>query len=171
MRNSYDVIKTDNHVILKTLQNFHFVEYFIFVCQFGLKHVEPNIRKIFMNNTFFFITKYLNLIWNIVKKFYFYQKMIDFKYEFSKFLLVSDGCLVNNFNPYCIILQYSAPLDNLLGLYLVIHMQSVPPIFDLFCGLVLIFLCWLLSVSDDTVYFNCFRQVSSSKFALKYFLL
>ena len=47
MRNSYDVIETANYVILKTLWNFHFGEYFIFIYQFGLKHSEPNIGKIF----------------------------------------------------------------------------------------------------------------------------
>ena len=73
MRNSYDVIKTDNYVNFETLQNFHFGEYFIFVYQFGLKHAEPDIGKIFKNNTFV-ITKYLNLIWNIVKSFTFTKK-------------------------------------------------------------------------------------------------
>ena len=38
-------------------------------------------------------------------------------------------------------------------LFLDIHMQiCVPPNIDLICGLVLIFLCELLSVSDDTDY-------------------
>ena len=52
------------------------------------------------------------------KKFNFYLKMIDFKYEFSKLLLVSDGCFVLNLILYCIILRYSAYLDNCLGLFL-----------------------------------------------------
>ena len=34
----------------------------------------------------------------------------------------------------------------------------VPPNIDLNCVLVLIFLCGLLSVSNDTDYINCFRQ-------------
>ena len=41
--------------------------------------------------------------------------MTDFIYEFAKLLLVSDGCVVLNLIPYCIILRYSAPLDNYLG--------------------------------------------------------
>ena len=51
MRNSYDVIEIDNHVIFNTLQNFYFWEFYIFVYQVGLKHVEPNIGKIFKTNT------------------------------------------------------------------------------------------------------------------------
>ena len=36
-------------------------------------------------------------------------------------------------------------------LYLDIHIQTrVPPNVDLICRFVLIFLCWLLSASDDT---------------------
>ena len=73
MPNSYDVIEIDNYVILNTLRNFHFQEYSIFVDQFGLKHSKPNICKIF-NANIILITKYLNLNWNIVKSFIFYQK-------------------------------------------------------------------------------------------------
>ena len=36
----------------------------------------------------------------------------------------------------------------------------VPPNIDLIGGLVSIFLCGLLSVSDDTTIYNCFRQKS-----------
>ena len=61
---------------------------------------------------YFFITKYLNLNWNIVKNLFFYRKIIDFKYDFSKLFLVSDGCFVLNLIPYCIVLRYSAPLGN-----------------------------------------------------------
>ena len=68
MRNSYDVIEIDNHVIFNTLQNFYFCEFYIFVYQVGLKHAEPNIRKIFKTNIIL-ITKYL-----IVKSFIYYQK-------------------------------------------------------------------------------------------------
>ena len=47
--------------------------------------------------------------------------------------------------PYCIILRFCAPLDNWLCLFLDIHMQiCVPPNIDLFCGLILIFLCGLI---------------------------
>ena len=102
MRNSYDVIEVDNYVILNTLQNFHFREYSFFVYQ----HAEHNIGKIFKNNIIL-ITKYLNLDWN-----YFLTKMIDFKIWLSKLLLVSGGRFVLNLIPYCIILRYSAPLDN-----------------------------------------------------------
>ena len=78
MRNSYEVIEIDNYVILNTLQNFHFQEHSSFVYQFGLKHAEPNIGKIFKTNTIL-ITNYLNLNWNIVKSSIFTEKMIDFK--------------------------------------------------------------------------------------------
>ena len=78
MPNSYDVIEIDNYVILNALWNFHFREYSMFVYQFGLKHAKPNIGKIF-NANIILITKYLNLNWNIVKSFNFYQKMIDFR--------------------------------------------------------------------------------------------
>ena len=61
---------------------------------------------------YFFITKYLNLNWNIVKKTIFYRKIIDFKYDFSKLFFVSDGCFALNLIPYCFILRYSAPLGN-----------------------------------------------------------
>ena len=41
------------------------------------------------------------------------------------------------------------------------HMQICVPLnVGLICGLVLIFLCGLLSVSDDTTIHNCFRQKS-----------
>ena len=70
MRNSYDVIEIDNYAILNTLQNFHFLEYSIFVYQVGLKHVEPNFGKFFKTNTIL-IPKYLNLNWNIVKSYIF----------------------------------------------------------------------------------------------------
>ena len=73
MRNSYDVIEIDKYVILNTLQNFHFREYSIFVYQYGLKHAEPNIGKIFKNNINL-NTKYLNLNWNIVKRVIFFRK-------------------------------------------------------------------------------------------------
>ena len=73
MRSSYDVIEIDNYVILNTLQNFHFREYFIFVSKFRLKHVEPNIGKISKTSTIL-ITKYINLNWNIVKSSIFYRK-------------------------------------------------------------------------------------------------
>ena len=66
MRSSYDVIEIDNHFTLNTLQNFHLQEDSIFVYKFGLKHVKPNISKLFKTNTIL-ITKYLNLNWNIVK--------------------------------------------------------------------------------------------------------
>ena len=46
----------------------------------------------------------------------------------------------------------------------------VPPNIDLSCGLVLIFLCGLLSVSEDTDYSKLQQtKVSSSKFAKIYF--
>ena len=45
---------------------------------FDLKQAKPNIGKIF-NSNISLITKYLNLNWNIVKSFIFYQKMIDFR--------------------------------------------------------------------------------------------
>ena len=42
------------------------------------------------------------------------------------------------------------------------HMHiCVPQNIDLICGLILIFLCGLLSVSDDTDYHNCLRQKST----------
>ena len=68
MRNSYDVIEIDNQVIFNTLQNFYFLEYYIFVYQVGLKHAKPNIGKILKTNIIL-ITKYLN-----VKSFIFWQK-------------------------------------------------------------------------------------------------
>ena len=74
MRSSYDVIEIDNYVTLNTLQNFHFQEDSIFVYKFGLEHAKPNVGKIFKTNTIL-ITKYLNLNWNIVKKFYFLLKL------------------------------------------------------------------------------------------------
>ena len=94
------------------------------------------------------------VVYNIVKSLIFYQKMIHFELEFPKLFLISDGCFVLNLIPYCIILQQdSAPFDNCLGFILDIHMQiCVPPNSVLVCGLVLIFLCGLLSVSDDTNY-------------------
>ena len=58
------------------------------------------------------LTKYLNLNWYIVKSFFFFYQKDDFKQEFSRLLFVSDGCFVLILIPYCIILQYSAPLDN-----------------------------------------------------------
>ena len=58
-----------------------------------------------------------------------------------------------NLIPYCIILRYSAHFDNRLGFGLDKHMQiCVPQNIDLICGLVLIFLCGLLSVSEETDY-------------------
>ena len=69
MRNSCDVIETDNYAILNTLQNFHFRDYSISVYQVELKYTEPNsIGKIVQANIST-ITKYLNLYWNIVKSF------------------------------------------------------------------------------------------------------
>ena len=57
--------------------------------------------------------KYLNLNQNTEKvHFLFKKKKIDFKEDFSKLLLVSDGCFVLNLIPYCIILRFSAQLDN-----------------------------------------------------------
>ena len=53
-----------------------------------------------------------------------------------------------NLTPYCIILRYSAPLDNLLGF--IFRYTHTNPNIDLICGLVLIFLRGLLLVSDDT---------------------
>ena len=45
--------------------------------------MEPNISKIFKTNIKL-ITKYFNLNWKIVKKFYFFiKKITDFKKEFS----------------------------------------------------------------------------------------
>ena len=38
--------------------------------------------------------------------------MIDFKQEFTKLFLVSDGCFVFILNLYRIVLRYSVPLDN-----------------------------------------------------------
>ena len=74
MRNSYDVIEIDNHVIFNTLQNFYFWEFYFFVYQVGLKHAKTDISKTFKTNIIL-ITKYL-----IVKSFIFYPpKMIDFK--------------------------------------------------------------------------------------------
>ena len=79
MRNYYDVIEIDNYIILNTLRNFHFQEYSIVVYQFGLKHAEPNIGKIFETNSIL-ITKYLNLNWHIEFNYIFAKKkMIDFK--------------------------------------------------------------------------------------------
>ena len=43
MRNSHGVIEIDNYVILSTLQNFHFLEYTIFVYRFGPNKAETNI--------------------------------------------------------------------------------------------------------------------------------
>ena len=73
MRSSYDIIEIDNYVILNILQNFHFLEYSIFVYKFGPEHAKPNIGKIFKINTIL-ITKYLNLNWNIAKSSIFYRK-------------------------------------------------------------------------------------------------
>ena len=56
-----------------------------------------------------------------------------------------------NLIPYCNILRYSAPLDNWSGFSFRYDMQICVPLnIDLICGLVLIFFCGLLSVSDDT---------------------
>ena len=50
-------------------------------------------------------------------------------------------------------------------------LMRVRPNIDLICVLVLIFLCGLLSVSDDTDYSKMLQtKFSSSKFASKYFL-
>ena len=73
MRNSYEDIKINNYVILNTLQNFNFGENYFFIYRFGLKHAKPIIVKIFKTNIIL-ITTYLNLNWNIVKSFIFYQK-------------------------------------------------------------------------------------------------
>ena len=79
----FHVIEIDNYVILNTLQNFHFVDYFIFVYSVGLKQVEPYIGKIFKTHMIL-ITIYSNFIWNIVKKHIFckIKLMIDFKFVF-----------------------------------------------------------------------------------------
>ena len=66
--NSYDTIEIDNYLILNTMQNFYFREYFIFVYPVGLKHVKPYTGKIF-KISIILITKYLNLNWNNVKRF------------------------------------------------------------------------------------------------------
>ena len=80
--------------------------------------------------------------------------MIDFKLEFSKLSLVSDGCFVLKLSPYSINLRYCAPpwiIDCVL--FLDIHTQiCVPQNINLICGFVLIFLCGFLSVSDNTDY-------------------
>ena len=70
MRISNDVIKIDNYVILSTLQNLHFRDYYIFVYRFRLKHTKPSTGKIF-NTNIILIMKYLNLDWNILKSLFF----------------------------------------------------------------------------------------------------
>ena len=149
MCDSYDVTEIDNYFILSTLQDFHVQEYYIFVYRFGLKHTEINKGKPY-KTTIILFTKYLILNWKIVKSLNFIS---FFKLEFSIFLLVLDGCFVLILIPNYIILRYSAHLDNWLGLnfryYTCICVLSN---IDLICGLVLIFLCVLLSVSGDTNY-------------------
>ena len=63
-------------------------------------------------------------------------------------ILVSDGCFVLSLIPYCIILVHFLTIDWVLFRYTHANLCST----DLICGLVLIFLCGLLSVYDDT---NC----------------
>ena len=77
MCNSYDVIEIDNYVISNTLQIF--ISKNIFICLSIWTKNMPNqiLAKYFKTNTFF-ITKYLNLHWNIVKS-TFYRKMTDFR--------------------------------------------------------------------------------------------
>ena len=72
MGNSYEVIEIENYFILKTLQKIHFGQYSIFIYHVGLKHVEPHIGKVLKRNIIL-ITKYLNLNWNVVNNFNFYQ--------------------------------------------------------------------------------------------------
>ena len=50
MRNSYDVIEIDIHVICNTLQKLLLLRILIFVYQVELKHAIPNIGKIFKTN-------------------------------------------------------------------------------------------------------------------------
>ena len=78
-----------------------------------------------------------------------------------------------NLITYCISLRYSAHfLDNGLGLVLDIHMQIDVPLMYLICGLVLFFLCVLLSVSDDTDYSQLLQtEVISPKTAQNLFYL
>ena len=45
MRSSYDVIEIDNYVILNTSQNFHFLEYSIFVYKLGDKTCQTKYRQ------------------------------------------------------------------------------------------------------------------------------
>ena len=135
------------HCIIYISENIRFLS-----IDLDLKHTRPNIGKIF-NINIILITKYLNLNLNIVKSLIFMQKMIDFKDEFSKLWLVSDGCFVLNLIPYCIILRYSAHFDNWLGFCFRYTHASLctseywPNLWTRFN-----FLCGLLSVSDDTDY-------------------
>ena len=56
---------------------------------------------------------------------------------------------------------YTRGLWKCITIFLDIHMQICVPLnIDLICGRVLIFLCGLLSVSDDTTIQNCFRHKS-----------
>ena len=66
MRSSYEVIEIDNYIILNTLQNFHFLEYFIFVYKFGLKTCRTKYRQN-IKDQHYFDYKILNLNWSIVK--------------------------------------------------------------------------------------------------------
>ena len=61
MRSCYDVIETDNYVILHTLQNSKFQEYSTFVYQVGLKHAKPYIGKTFKTKIIL-LQNILNLI-------------------------------------------------------------------------------------------------------------
>ena len=93
--------------------------------------------------------------------------MIDLNYIFSSLLLVPDGFFVLNLIPYCISSDraHISTIDKVI--FLDIHMQiCVPPNIDLICGAVLISLCGLLSVSDDTDYSYLLQtKVRPSKFS------
>ena len=93
MRNSYDIIEIDNHVIFNTLQNFYFWEFYIFVNQAGLKHAETNIGKTFKTNIIL-ITKYL-----IVKSSIFYQKNDRFYITIFKIVIGVRWMICAQLNP------------------------------------------------------------------------
>ena len=72
--------------------------------------------------------------------------MDDFKYQFSKLLMISDGYFVLNLNPYCQGFAIKCTFRQMLRFCFKIYTckLGVPPNIDLLCGPVINFLGGLL---------------------------
>ena len=116
------------------------------------KHAKPNTGKIFNANNFL-ITKFLNLNGNIVKSLFFTKKRLisDNNFQNCYWFQKDALCWALSHIPSFYDIAHLWTIDCVL--FLDIHMQiCVPPNIYLFCGLVLIFLCGLLSLSRNTDY-------------------